>query len=303
MTRTLSLVVELLRAMRPHQWFKNLFVLAPLVFAEKLFLAEEWALDWENLRIAGLAFGLFSMAASSIYLLNDLMDRERDKQHPVKCNRPIASGRLPVPIAVMAAFTLGTTTLVLSHLTLPTHHLLVMAAYFANNIAYSTVLKHRAFLDIASIATGFMLRIAAGATAIAVPVTGWLYTCTFLLACFLALGKRRHELDRGGESAPLQREVLGRYRPKHVIVAMQMTALLTLGCFVAYALSDHAYAQFHTYKLVWTVPFILFGLWRFIHLVESPGVAESPTEAMVHDPLFLLNLLGWGLSVLAVIYA
>jgi 4-hydroxybenzoate polyprenyltransferase len=303
MTGPLAILAELVRAMRPHQWFKNLFVFAPLIFAERLFEPDSWNLNWESLSISALAFVLFSMAASTIYLLNDLMDRERDKQHPVKCNRPIASGKLPARVAAMAAFTFGITTLVLSHLTLPTSHLLVMAAYFANNIAYSTALKHIAFLDIISIATGFMLRIAAGATAIAVPVTGWLYTCTFLLACFLALGKRRHELERGGANAAAQREVLGRYKRSHVLFAMRTTAVLTISCFLAYSLSDHAHAQFHTHGLAWTVPFILFGLWRFIHLVNSPGVAESPTEAMVHDLPFLLNLLGWGAAVLAVIYA
>ena len=303
MTRPLGLIAELVRAMRPHQWFKNLFVFAPLVFAEKLFLHGQWALDWENLATAGIAFALFSMAASTIYLLNDLMDRERDRQHPVKRNRPLASGRLPVPAAVMAAFAMGTTALVLSHLLLPTSHLLVMAAYFANNIAYSTTLKHIAFLDIASIAAGFMLRIAAGATAIAVPVTGWLYTCTFLLACFLALGKRRHELDRGGEKASQQREVLGKYRRSHVLLAMRATAVLTVLGFLAYSLSDHAYTQFQTHGLAWTLPFILFGLWRFIHLVNSPGVADSPTEAMIRDVPFLLNLFAWGAAVMGVIYA
>jgi decaprenyl-phosphate phosphoribosyltransferase len=292
---------QIIREMRPHQWVKNLFVLAPLVFAQEVFLADG-ALNLASLGKAALAFALFCLLSGMVYILNDLVDREKDRLHPVKKLRPIASGALSVR-AAQKTLVIGTiVALVLGAWLLSAMVVGVMAGYFLLNVAYSFQLKNWPFVDIACIAVGFLLRILGGALAVDVNVTGWLYACTFLLACFLALGKRTHELLHSGDDAASRRSVLKSYHANALKWAMGITAIATATCYAAYTFSGWAESQFGTGDLPWTLPFIVFGLARFAQIVHRTEKAESPTEAMIHDLPFLLNLLLWAAAVTYLIY-
>lgn len=295
----LSLAREILRTMRPHQWIKNLFLIVPLVFAQKMFVPGSFVLNTEPVLLTVAAFFAFSVMTGSVYMLNDLLDRDKDRRHPAKRSRPIASGRLPVGVAKAAGAAL-TTAAVIGAFAINWRFAVVMLGYWGVNVAYSFRLKHVVFVDVGCIATGFILRILAGAVAIGVPVTLWLYACTFLLALFLGLGKRKHELVfSGGEHT---RRVLQSYNVDHVNMALIGTAIATAACYTAYTLSDHTYHQFGTRALVVTVPFIAFGLGRFVWLLNQSGEAQSPTDRMLRDAPFLLNVGLWAACVVLLVY-
>lgn len=281
--------------MRPHQWVKNAFVVAPLVFSEN-------AGDVTQLSLAALAFALFSVLSGCVYILNDLVDAEADRAHPVKKHRPIASGFLSVPVARASLIGLLLSALAIAALVSPIFAA-IGAGYFAMNVAYSFRLKHVPFVDVGLIATGFILRILGGAVAIGVPVSPWLFACTFLLAVFLGLGKRKHELllvSEGGHTK--QRRVLQDYDVEHVRIAMQISGLLTLVSYVMYTVVGTTVSSFSPRDLVWTIPFVGLGLFRFLMLTNHATDARSPTDMMLRDPPFLLNVLAWGIVVVVVIY-
>lgn len=285
------MIVGLLRSMRPHQWVKNSFVLAPLVFARQLDAPGQVAL-------ALLATGLFCAISSAVYLLNDCADVDRDRAHPVKRHRPIASGAVPVPVARRVSVVLALVALAGGALVSPALAG-CLAGYFAMNIAYTFVLKHVGWLDVAVIALGFMVRVLAGAFAIDVAISNWLLLCTFLLALYLGLGKRRHELLTTDETE--QRRSLRHYRPKTVAAAMIGTAIATACAYSAYALSEHAASMFGTALMPATVPFIVVGVGRFYQLTSADDL-RSPTERIVRDAPFVANILGWGALVVYLIY-
>jgi len=285
----------LLRSLRPHQWIKNGFVLAPVVFS--LNIDEPTMLGR-----AGLATLFFCLISGSVYLLNDIADVEADRAHPVKRNRPIAAGIVPIPMARVACATFCVASIAGIYL-ISRWAALVAAIYFIVNVAYSMRLKHTAFVDVTIIATGFLLRILAGSLAIDVPVSTWLVTCTFLLALYLALGKRRHEL-LAGDRARKQRAVLERYNPRHVHLAMIVVGALTVAAYTAYTLAPSTQAQFgfDWPRLVLTVPFTALGIWRFFKLASDETNPNSPTEQMLRDVPFILNIAGWVLAVLMIVY-
>lgn len=288
------MAIEILRAMRPHQWVKNLFVVAPLIFAER-------AAEPDNLVDIGLAFILFCLFSGCVYILNDLMDVEEDRVHPVKRHRPIASGRLPVNFAwgtLVVILAASATTAFGVSTALGT----VGCAYFGLNVAYSLFLKHVPFLDVSIIASGFVLRIFGGASAIDVPLSGWLVSCTFLLALFLGLGKRKHELLSSGDQAIKQRKVLKFYRIGLVRIAMASSALATSACYAAYVFAGETLQVFEPIELVATIPCVFLGLWRFYGLTERHGDGQSPTDRMLVDKVFVLNLVCWAAIVVYVIY-
>ena len=206
----------LLQAMRPHQWVKNGFVLAPLIFARQL-------TEPKSLMAAGLAFCAFSAVASAIYLLNDAMDVERDRLHPSKRNRPIASGALSIRVALAAAAILAPGGLALAWLTRP-GAVMTIGTYLVVNIAYSIRLKHVALLDVFIIALGFLLRVIAGALAVGVGISPWLLICTFFVALFMAFGKRRAELEELGSDASGHRAALAEYNTGFVDKALAALA-------------------------------------------------------------------------------
>lgn len=281
--------------MRPYQWVKNLFVFAPLIFAEKLYHGHE-------LLLAALGFLLFSLTSGSVYLLNDIVDAEADRAHPFKRLRPIASGRLPISAAKIAivVILLGVTLISLSVGPVLTA---VILGYAAMNVAYSFHLKHVPFLDVTIIALGFIARVVCGALVIDVRISPWLIGCTFLVSLYLGLGKRRHELAAIGPSASHhQRRVLRLYNLGAVDRTMPIVGLLTLAAYVFYTLSADTVERFGTTKLVLTAPMILVGLSRFLVLAHRPKTAFSPTDAMLRDPLMIGVVVVWGVSVVAIIY-
>jgi 4-hydroxybenzoate polyprenyltransferase len=289
-----SLIGPAIRALRPKQWVKNVFVFAPLLFAGHLF---DGALV---LRALG-AFGLFTAIAGAAYVFNDLFDIQKDRLHPFKRLRPIASGALPLPSARVLAALLGVGG-VLASFTLGWPFALCALAYFALNLGYTLLLKHYPFVDVICIAAGFLLRVMAGSFAVDVPMSRWLLICTFLLALFLALGKRKHEyvtlhLNGNGNA----RKVMERYRLSHLTRALWVVGAATVVSYALYTVSPETTAKFGTPYLSATLPFIAFGIWRFGKLVSLDD-AESPTEEMLRDFPFVVNALLWVAAVTAVIY-
>lgn len=291
--RTDFMLAGLLRTMRPHQWVKNLFVLAPLVFAHQL-LNQAVALR----AVAG--FVLFCMLASSVYVLNDIVDVEADRRHPVKKNRPIAAGKVPVSVA-RVAFVVLLTGVVIGGAMLSWAFLGAALAYLVNNLAYSFGLKKVAYIDVLSIAMGFELRVVAGALAAEVPPSWYLLVVMFLLATFLGLGKRLHELSHIEDGAT--RSALRTYNPTVGSWLMVATGVLTVIVYAVYTLDPTTVARFGTTHLVWTSAFTLFGLLRFVMLVRRRTHAESPTDAMLRDVPFLANLALWAIAVTAILYS
>ena len=280
--------------MRPHQWVKNLFVLAPLVFAQDLF-------DVPRVLRAALGVLLFSFVASAIYIINDIVDVEADRVHPKKKTRAIASGQISIPFAKKACAALVATSIGVGFAVLGWMFAATILAYFTLNIAYSFKLKHIAYIDVLCIALGFELRVLAGAFAIDVKASVFLLVVTFLLATFLGLGKRMHELLQGS-GAHKQRGVLSSYGPETVSRLLYTTALATVATYAVYTLDRDTRAMFHTDYLVLTTLFTCFGVFRFIHLVKNRPDSESPTEEMLRDRWFILNLAVWAVAIVAIIY-
>ncbi len=270
-------------------------MLAPLIFGGQLTHAAP-------LLHAAAAFALFCLASGAVYLLNDLVDRNLDRIHPTKRHRPIASGALPVAAAKVLFGVLGV-GVAAGALALSPHFALLTAGYALLNVAYSFVLKRVVFLDVACISAGFILRILAGGAAVGVPVSAWLVAVTFLLALFLALGKRKHELLVAGADAPAQRGVLRHYRLAHLNLALNVAAAAVTSTYLAYTLSERTIAVFGTHNLVFSLPFIVFGLVRYLQILETHREADSPTDTMIRDLPFLLNGVAWGITVTLIIYA
>ncbi|MFW6051762.1 MAG: decaprenyl-phosphate phosphoribosyltransferase [Myxococcota bacterium] len=287
------MLAGLLRTMRPHQWVKNLFVVAPLVFAKELF-------DLPTALRALGAFVVFCLASSTVYYLNDLADVEADRAHPVKRQRPIASGRVPVGVARNVALGMALSAMA-GGLALGLALLATVVTYLVLNLAYSAHLKRVPYVDVLSIAAGFELRVLGGAFAALVPPSTYLLVVTFLLATFLGFGKRMHEL-RQAEDRSMQRQVLRSYDPTTLNVLLYSTATATVLAYVLYTLDPTTHAFFGTRFLAATSPFTAFGVLRFLHLVRNRPEAESPTEEMLRDRPFLANLALWAVAVVLVIY-
>lgn len=284
----------LIRALRPSQWAKNFFVLAPLVFAHRL--TEPAAL----IR-ALLAFAAFCAAASAVYLFNDLRDREEDRNHPRKRLRPIASGALGPTTAWLTALVLAAGAAFLGWRLGP-GAAGFLAAYVALNLAYSLGMKHVVILDVMTIAMGFVLRVLGGAAAIPVPVSKWLLLCTTFVALFLAFSKRRHEITLLAADAANQRRVLESYSPAFLDQMINVVTASAVVSYALYATAPETVEKFHGDRLVYTLPMVLFGVFRYLYLTyQTPG-EKNPTEAILRDPPFLVNVLLWVAAVVWVIY-
>ena len=291
---TAATAKAIIEAMRPRQWLKNGIVFAGLIFSRSLS-------DMRPLLIAVAAFALFCALSSSVYLINDLGDLERDRRHPLKRLRPLASRRLPVGIAWTAATTLLAVGLGLSFAVRLEFGLLALA-YFALNLAYTYWLKHIAIVDVMAIAIGFVIRAAAGAEAIAAAISPWLLVCTIFLALFLALSKRRHELLVLEAGAGDHRASLAQYSP---YLLDQMIAVVTASTVISYALYTmwpETVAKFGTHNLVYTTPFVIFGVFRYLYLVHQRAEGGAPERIPVGDAPMLVNLALWLLTVGLVLY-
>ena len=289
-------MIALLRTLRPHQWVKNVFVGAALVFARKL---------GEPAYVArtAVAFLAFCLVSGAVYAFNDVRDVEADRQHPTKRNRPIASGQLSERAALVWAGVLATVALA-SCLALSWQCAAYATAYLVQNVAYSVKLKHVAFIDVALIANGFLLRVLAGAAAIDVPASGWLLLCTALLATFFGLGKRAHELawaEQTGQ-AGATRAALAGYRLGVVRWTMIGLAIATVGAYIAYTVDERTVSFFHTDRLAYSSPFVALGILRFLFLALWSPKQEPPTDAMLKDPWFVLDLVATTAVVVYIIY-
>ncbi len=279
----------LFRTLRPQQWVKNvLFVGAALVFSRHLG-------DAAYLVRSALAIAAFCALSGAVYAFNDVRDVALDRAHPTKQHRPIAAGELAERTALIWAIALAGGGLATT---------CWLALYLAQNVAYSMKLKQLAFVDVALIVSGFLLRVLAGAYAIDVPASGWLLACTALLAAFLGLGKRAHELawaERTGAVEPTRASLAG-YSIPVVRAVMLALAVVTSLAYVAYTVDGHTVAFFGTDRLVLSAPFVSLGLVRYLFLALWYPKDEPPTEAMLKDPWFLLDVVAAIAAVLYVIY-
>ena len=302
-----ALIRGLVKTIRPHQWVKNLFVAAPMFFHKDLFSSTATGDPTLNLRVTGQAVAataVFCLLAGAVYTINDLVDVEADRVHPVKRERPIASGAVPDKMARPFAILLVLTALALAYLKFDLAFTGVAVLYFVENIAYSFKLKKIAFLDVGLIAFGFVLRVVAGGLATHVQVSMYMLACTALLALFLGFGKRRHELS--SQQAGKQRAALEAYTKRSLDIALTITGLATAATYFAYTL-DKDTEQFFQSKYLWlTAPFTVFGIARFLQLVSGRAgrglKAESPTQEMLRDVPFVLNLVFWVIVVVAIVY-
>jgi 4-hydroxybenzoate polyprenyltransferase len=286
-------VIALITSLRPRQWVKNLFVFAGVIFSERLFTADAAR--------ALAAFVVFCALSGVVYLLNDVADRERDRAHPTKRLRPVASGALSVPAALGAALGLGVLALAAAAALGP-GLVLTAIAYVGLLGLYSVRLKHIVIVDVLTVASGFVLRAVAGAVAIAVEISGWLLICTVLIALFLALGKRRHEYLTLDAEAARHRPILAEYS---AALLDQMIAVVTASTVTAYALytmSPETVAKFETRLLPATLPFVLYGIFRYLYLLYRRQLGGNPSEHFLNDRALLLNAVLWMVAVVAIIY-
>lgn len=299
-----TMIRELLRAMRPRQWVKNAFVFAALAFSEERL----WRF-WDAqigpgplLRVIG-AFVAFCMAASAIYLVNDLVDIEKDRAHPKKRNRPFASGRLSPTVGIVAATVLIVTVMPLAYALDPSMAFLaVLVSYVAiQGFLYTYWLKHVVILDILVLAAGFVLRAVAGAVVIGVLITPWLLLCMLLLALFLGIGKRRHELTLLENGAGEHRRILQEYS---VPMLDQMMSIVTASIIMAYSITAFLapVAPQEPYPmLMLTIPFVIYAIFRYLYLIYIRGDGGAPDELILKDMPLAGSVVLWGLTVLVVL--
>lgn len=288
------MLAPLVRSLRPSQWAKNLFVLAPLVFGSRLG-------DAAAVTRALLALLAFCCAASAVYLVNDLRDREEDRLHPRKRLRPLAAGTLSVPTAAVAVLLLVAAAAALAY-GLGAGFGRVLAAYLLLNLLYTLWFKHMVILDVMCIGLLFVLRVLAGAAATGVQVSSWLFLCTIFLALFLAFSKRRHEITLLADGAAGQRPVLDHYSPAFLDQMINVVTASSVVAYALYAVAPETVAKFHTQRLIYTIPLVLFGIFRYLYLMYQREDQRNPTEAILTDLPFLINIALWGLSVVWIVY-
>lgn len=291
----------LLRALRPHQWTKNLFVFAPILFEHKLSLDAT-----RNLRVLA-TFGIFCCIASGVYLLNDLLDRDADRLHPRKKLRPIAAGEISPALAAVLSFVLVAGGLLWAHFGIYNWGLtIVCSAYVAIQVAYTFWLKRVVLVDVLCIASGFVLRLLAGSTSAWVEQSAWILVCTIFVSLFLALCKRRHEVVSLGDDAAAHRSILAEYP---AALLDQLIGIAASGTLVTYALYTVDERTVAAHALMWhgrpqpilavTIPFVIFGVFRYLLLVYGRREGGSPTSTLLRDRPSLVN----GLCYLAVVLA
>lgn len=287
-------LLALVASVRPGQWTKNLLVFAALIFGQRLE-------DPSALTRAGAAFLVFCALSGAVYLVNDISDREADRSHPLKSKRPIAAGDLSITAASMTAMLLAVAGLVVGSRVAPALGATALA-YLALQLAYTRLLKHVVIVDVLAIAIGFVLRAAAGAFAVEVPISDWLLVCTILLALFLALSKRRHELTLLASRATGHRRILEEYSPYLLDQMIGVVTASTLVAYAIYCLSPETTQRFGTHWLVLTLPFPIYGIFRYLYLVHRKDGGGSPAEMLTTDRPLLACVALWGLAVITIIY-
>lgn len=287
-------VAAVVHSLRPDQWTKNLIVFAGLIFGQRL-------LDAPAVGTAVFAFVVFCGLSSAMYLVNDLIDRHEDRQHPTKRYRPIASGALSTGRAVAGAIVLVGASLAASFAI--SWNLGVVAVVFVGLLgAYSRFLKHLVILDVLAIAAGFVIRAVGGAVAVNVPISQWLLVCTVLLALFLGLSKRRHELVLLGDLAAGHRRSLAQYSPQLLDQLISIVAAATLVSYAFYTVEPVTVEKFGTDQLTWTLPVPIYGIFRYLYLVHRERGGGSPAEMLLRDRPLLACVTGWAAAIVLIIY-
>lgn len=290
----MSTIPAIIRSMRPAQWLKNVLVFAPLIFAHQ-------ALEPDALLRSAAVFALFCLTSGAVYLVNDLLDRASDREHPVKCRRPIASGELSPAAAIAAAALIGAGSLFAATLLDP-RVALVLGVYLFNNLLYSRVLKHLVILDVMTIAAGFVLRVVAGGFAVGVPLSSWLLLCTSLLALFLGFGKRRHELVLLESNASTHRPILAEYSPYFLDQLIAVVTTSTLVTYALYTMDPAVHQKLGTPYLPLTIPFVLYGIFRYLYLVHQKMEGGDPSQIVFSDRPLLANVLLWAATAFFILY-
>ena len=279
---------------RPGHWIKNSVVLAALFFAGV-------ANDRNSVLLAFAAAGIFCLLSSAIYTLNDIIDREQDKKHPLKKSRPLASGAVSVPTALTMVIVLS--VLGFAGAFLIGHNLLFISGlFFFLNILYSTWLKNVVIVDVMTIAIGFVLRAYAGAAAIDVPASKWMLINTLFLALFLGFGKRRHELVFLEEKAIDHRKILGKYSPYLLDQLIGVVTATVVVIYMLYTISTEGSEKLGTEYLYFTVPFVVYGIFRYLYLIHKEEEGGSPTRVLISDKPLLIDIILWLITVIFILY-
>jgi 4-hydroxybenzoate polyprenyltransferase len=284
----------ILPTLRPQQWVKNFVLFAGLIFSQNL--------GNKGMILKALAgFALFCLMSSSVYVFNDIMDVESDRNHPTKSSRPIASGRMKIGTAVFLSIFLASVSLTLS-VWLNPFFALTAAAYFILNLLYSVYLKNVVIIDVMCIAAGFVIRAVAGAVIIGVEISAWLVVCTTLLALFLAFGKRRHELILLECQATDHRKILSEYSPYFLDQMISVVTASTVVAYAFYTISSDVEQKLGTKQMDLTIPFVLYGVFRYLYLIHQKEGGGSPTRMLLNDKPILANIILWLLAVILIVY-
>lgn len=289
-----GLLLLLWTAMRPHQWVKNLFIFAPLLFGRKL-------TDTSAIGNSLLAFAVFCLLASALYIFNDWIDAEEDRTHPEKRNRPISSGLLPVPIALFASAILAIAAFSLSAV-IGLNFFLISALYVILTLSYCLALKRMIVLDAMTISAGFVIRIVGGAIAINVVPSHWLIVCAFLLALFLTFTKRRQELLTLSNHAGEHRKVLEEYSINYLGQVNNILIGASIVCYALYTVAPETINRFNTDALIYGTVFVIYGMLRYMLLIEKPSNGGNPSKMLLQDKPLLLTVAGWTIYNAVMIY-
>ncbi len=285
--------------MRPSHWSKNGFVFAGLIFAGKLLGPADEVL-WAVGRAIG-GFFCFCLAASAVYILNDIIDRKRDRLHPEKCNRPIAAGTVTIGYALVISAVCAAVAIISAFLLSQTFAIIILI-YIGLMILYSLVLRRVMILDCVVISIGFCLRAIAGAVVVEVFISPWLIICTFALCLFLAFGKRRSEIAQLRQDSESFRNTLAGYTPELLAHMLDVTSSLAVVCFLLYAMDDRTFQVFGNNNLVYTTPLVLYCIFRFSALIQT-GKFSGPVQLILNDLPFQIGFVLWILSCIGIIYA
>ena len=280
--------------MRPEQWIKNFFVFTALLFSKNLLNLSK---DIDAL----VGFIIFCMITGCSYIINDLVDLEKDKLHPTKSQRPIASGRLNKTTAIKITTIICLVSLSFAFY-INSFFGIIVLTYFLLNIGYSIYLKNIVIIDVVTIASGFVLRVLGGAVIISVTSSQWLVLCTILLSLFLGFSKRRHELVLLEDNATGHRKVLEHYSPYFLDQMISVVTASTLICYALYTMSKDTIEKLGTSKLIYTIPFVLYGIFRYLYLVHQKEKGGSPTEVVFTDKPMIINISLWVIASVMFIY-
>lgn len=291
------MIISIVKLVRPHQWVKNTVIFAAVIFSKNFF-------NLPYLERSIIAFGVFCVASGAVYIFNDIIDARADRNHPQKSRRPIAAGDISLAMAIIYFIVMFAGAVVLSYFIFNIHFFKVVSIYILLNILYSIVLKRIVILDVVIISINFVLRAVAGVYAIAptLEFSTWLIICTFFLSLFLALSKRRAEVELLEERAEKHRRALRDYSTKLLDEMIAVVTASTVMSYTLYTISTSTVEKFGTVNLVYTVPFVVFGIFRYLFLIHMRREGGSPTRIIYRDRPLIINLVLWVISCMLILY-